>query len=420
MQHYSSLTNLIVYAVFVGPPLLLIYRARPRRAQAVLGLLLLAAVVKCNHQLPAYLHDHVQFERREAAQAGLRVYERIPRPEGIVVAGGASECEMLVLRKAFSYCDEAAYEDMDARHSVQRYRMLEGHAACAGARAAFERRDYGNPSINAVPAIAFDICLSKETRAVSDAPVLLRFPRSPGDIPGPPVFASVEWSLWRSELLARDPAAPRLLASIEGLYVSIPALPVVYRPEVGHGIGVGPVTRTRSYGPRGYIGPALLTEMFGVAPDAPLPEPVDAIQRLIGNLEEGPRLRREVVKVLAARLASNRGDGAPPLDPAWLPIFLRVAEVELAEETEKNGSALNGLMDLIGAYGPQAKAARPLVLAALDRQHLQSHALRAGLAVGLFDQGDIPRLEHLAERGEGSAQPVAEEALQALGAPPSR
>ena len=408
-------TNLYLYTFFLGP--LVFYWARSPRARAGLGLALLVGVVGCNHQLPTILYDHVQFERRKAAEGGgVRVFERIPPPEGIVVNGRFDVCAALLPRKIISYCDVA-----DGK-GVQRYRMLEGHAACTGARAAFERSTAGREFFfGRIPNIAFDLCMSEEKRAVSDAPVQLRLLHIDSygtgtPEPGMPVFASTLWTIRRGEVLARDPAAPRRLASAEAVDVWIPILPVLFRPSIGHGGGGFDIeTHQWSYGQHD-IARILLKELFGVTADDPVPEPADAIQRLVGNLGEGKHLRRIVAEALAARLAWNRGDGSPPLDPAWLPTILRAAETELSEERAERASTgtVNALINLIGAYGPQAKAAKPLVMAALDRPDLQSHALRAGLAAGLFDQGDVAKLEVIAERGEESARRVAEEALQAL------
>jgi len=400
-----SLTNLLLSAIVLG-------------ARAGLGLVL-AAVIGCDHQASAGMSDLEQFERRKAAEGGVRVFERIPRPEGIVVNGRFEVCAALLPRKIISYCDVA-----DGK-GVTRYRMLEGHAACAGARAAFERSGGNVFYVGQIPAIAFDICMSEETRAVSDAPVELRFKgfHSPHDTPEPgmPVFTSKTWSIRRGEVLARDSAAPRLLASAEAVSVWI-AVPFAVRPDVGHdGIGLRRVTREHSYGDN--VERVLLKEMFGINPDDRLPEPADAIQRLVGNLGEGKRLRRKAASALKDRLWAQRGDGASRFDPAWLPRIIKAAEIELADTTGDGGDEARTLIEIIGYFGPKAKAAKPVVMAALERRDVRSlrwHALNTGLAVGLFAQGDIPRLQAIAERGNEPEQRLAEEALRALGAAPPR
>lgn len=404
---FYALPNLIVYGLGTWLVMVLLrhWRIGQRLGPARFRLLALGITVVLSAAVGSlYLWDCARVAWRQAHEAGYRGHGKARLPERVAVLAANQRCGRL--------CDELLARglvdsvDMIGRESggAWRYQRVSDAGVCLEAAGSFDpeysRKEHATfvfPYYR--HGLAYNLCLSAEKIAQSDAPVTVRdidydFRDPAIDSAGHGYFSRV-MEFRRIEVWVNEGVAGRrLLASSEGASVQIPYVPLVFTfPFQSHGVGIdgygGKAAHTAAYEA------ASLWMVFGQAFDVPLTGEVepstDGMDIVLGNLATPGRMRAAAAVALYRLVVpqSDRPGMAP--EPGWLD-----AVMAAALDPDLDTPSRKGLFDVLAAYGPAAAAAAaaPVIWQAFDDPNgdILAAAINAASAIGLFTSNDRPWL----------------------------
>lgn len=402
---FYALPNLIVYGLGTWLVMVLLrhwgigqHLGRARFRLLALGITMALSAAAGS----LYLWDRARVAWRQAHEAGYRHHGKARLPERVAIAAADQRCNRL--------CDELLARgvvdsvDMMGRESggVWRYRRVSDAGVCVKAAGSFDPEYSKKEHTTFVfpyyrHGLAYNLCLSAEKIAQSDAAVTVRDIgydyRDPAiDSTGHGYFSRV-LEFRRIEVWANEGAADRrLLASSEGASVEIPYVPLVFTfPFQSHGIGIdgygGKATHTVAYEA------ASAWMVFGQAFDVPLTGEVapsiDSMDIVLGNLATPGRMRGAATAMLYSLVVPQYDKLGVAPKPEWLD-----AVISAASDPDLDTTSRKDLIHVLAAYGPAAAAAAPVIRQGFDDPNVDvlAAAIDAASAIGLFTSNDRPWL----------------------------
>lgn len=453
------LATAVVYGAVGGALYALLRLVVPRRigSRWLLAACGLAAFAIVSAFDAPYLGDRRVFAERERTESGARYYGAIDRPAGIAFAqpyGRALECTLscqeLLFERQVSYVEIVARDK--SWQKTRRYSMIVDHERCAPVREYLQTTGKVRPekvglaafSHEFEAAIAIDACLAFEEADQPSAPILiLSQPFSPGysrmGAPTPvrigdhlhalatvPAYAG-KYDTQRSEivLLKPDGARDRLLASSERSSLEIPLFPPVFMvmPKFVENGWEYRWTQRLFYRESALLD--VMNRTLALDLDEKAEMPLAALPALIGRLSDEPKVRKIAARTLVDLVVGNqagregyhvfrqRGEENAPLvfDSNWLDPLLRATQ-------DADAAVRTDTFRVIGAFGPQARAALPRVLAALDADTGQPRAaaIEASRRISV-SENDVGRMIAALADENWQTRESARHGLEDIGAP---
>lgn len=456
---YVAVTNAIVYGAVAGllyGPLRLIVPWRVKSRWLLAGCGLAAVAIVCALS-GSSIGDRQAFAAREQSESGARYHGTIERPAGIafsrpyVRALECTEvCQELLFERQVSYVEIVAQEKDGQK--TRRYSMVVDHDRCAPVREHLQTtgkvraEKFGLAAFSHAfeAAIGIDACLAFADAEAPAAPVLiLDQPYNTRAVPSPvsigdhrhersalPAYAGKQ-DTRRSEILLLKPdgARDRLLASRENSELRVPVFPPVFMamPRLTEPGWDFQWTKRLFYSAppmRDVMNRALSLDL-----DDKAQMPLTTVPTLIARLSDEPKVRKIAARALVDLIAAyapgldgyregyhvlrlqGEENAAPAFDPQWLEPLLRASR-------DADAAVRTDVLRVIGAFGPQAQAALPSLLASIDADtgSARAAAIEAARRIGIPEH-DVGRMIAALADEDWQTREAARHVLVDIGAP---